>query len=347
MAAEAAGRSLRGIQAVVRIAISVGEPAGIGPDIVIRAAPQLRGFNVVLLADPVMLQARADMLDARFAAQDYDPNGSARGLRIAPMPLARGCVPGRADPRNAAAVLAAIDRGARGCLSGEFDALVTGPVNKAVMRQAGLDFMGHTERLAQLAGAPTPVMLLTCGSGAGRAPLRVALATTHLPLSAVPAALTRERLKAVLAVLLRGLERDLGIAGPRVAVLGLNPHAGEQGELGSEDREVVARAVADFRNRRVAGPLPADTAFTPAVLSEYDAVLAMYHDQGLPVIKYAGFGRAVNVTLGLPFVRCSVDHGTAFDLAGTGRADEGSLVEAVAAAARMARARSVAPPARR
>ena len=341
MAAAAAGRSLRGIQAVVRIAISVGEPAGIGPDIVISAAPQLGDFNAVLLADPDMLRARADMLGARFAARDHDPNESGCGLRIAPMPLERGCVPGRADPRNAAAVLAAIDRGARGCLSGEFDALVTGPVNKAVMRQAGLDFMGHTEHLAQLAGAPTPVMLLTCE--AGRAPLRVALATTHLPLSAVPAAVTRERLTAVLAVLLRGLERDLGIAAPRVAVLGLNPHAGEQGELGSEDREVIARAVAGFGNERVAGPLPADTAFTPAVLAEYDAVLAMYHDQGLPVIKYAGFGRAVNVTLGLPFVRCSVDHGTAFDLAGTGRADAGSLLEAVAAAARMARARRAAP----
>ena len=342
MAAEAAGRSLRGIQAVVRIAISVGEPAGIGPDIVIRAAPQLCGFNAVLLADPGMLRARAGMLDTRFEARDYDPHEIGRGLRIAPVPLVHRCVAGKADPRNAAAVLEAIDRGARGCLNGEFDALVTGPVNKAVMRQAGLDFMGHTEHLARLAGAPTPVMLLTCATGAARPPLRVALATTHLPLSAVPAALTRERLTAVLGVLLSGLERDLGIAGPRVAVLGLNPHAGEQGQLGSEDRDVIARAVADFGNARVAGPLPADTAFTPAVLSEYDAVLAMYHDQGLPVIKYAGFGRAVNVTLGLPFVRCSVDHGTAFDLAGTGRADEGSLLEAVAAAARMARSRKAA-----
>lgn len=343
MAAAAARRSLRGIQAVVRIAISVGEPAGIGPDIVIRAAPRMRGLSVVLLADPELLSDRARLLGLDFQARDW--RGHPRDLSIEPIPLARRCSPGSADPRNAAAVLQAIDRGARGCLSGEFDALVTGPVNKAVLRRAGLDFMGHTEHLARLAGASTPVMLLACEAGSGRAPLRVALATTHLPLSAVPAAITRRRLRAVLTVLLEGLERDLGIAKPRVAVLGLNPHAGEQGELGSEDQDVVARAVTDFGSAQVEGPMPADTAFAPAILSRFDAVLAMYHDQGLPVIKYAGFGRAVNVTLGLPFVRTSVDHGTAFDLAGTGRAGEGSLLEAVAAAARMARRRRSAPPA--
>ncbi|MCY4166191.1 MAG: 4-hydroxythreonine-4-phosphate dehydrogenase PdxA [Gammaproteobacteria bacterium] len=344
MAAAAARRSLRGIQTVVRIAISVGEPAGIGPDIVIRAAPRMRDLSVVLLADPELLSARARLLGLEFQACDSPARPG--GLSLEPIPLARRCSPGSADPRNAAAVLQAIDRGAKGCLNGEFDALVTGPVNKAVLRRAGLDFMGHTEHLARLAGAPAPVMLLACEASPGRAPLRVALATTHLPLSAVPAAITRHRLRAVLAVLLEGLERDLGIARPRVAVLGLNPHAGEQGELGSEDQDVVARAVADFGSARVEGPMAADTAFTPAVLSRFDAVLAMYHDQGLPVIKYAGFGRAVNVTLGLPFVRTSVDHGTAFELAGTGRADEGSLLEAVAAAARMARRRSSAPPAR-
>jgi len=338
-----ARRSLRGIQTVVRIAISVGEPAGIGPDIVIRAAPRMRDLSVVLLADPELLSARARLLGLDFrACGSCERSG---GLSLEPIPLARRCSPGSADPRNAAAVLQAIDRGARGCLNGEFDALVTGPVNKAVLRRAGLDFTGHTEHLARLAGVPTPVMLLACEAGPERAPLRVALATTHLPLSAVPAAITRHHLQAVLAVLLEGLERDLGIAKPRVAVLGLNPHAGEQGELGSEDQDVVARAIADFGSERVEGPMPADTAFTPAVLSRFDAVLAMYHDQGLPVIKHAGFGRAVNVTLGLPFVRTSVDHGTAFELAGTGRADEGSLLEAVAVAARMARRRSSAPSA--
>ena len=326
-----------------RLAISVGEPAGIGPDIVIKAARELSRFNTVLLADPRVLRGRAEMLDRDFPAVSYDPGARARGLSIAPMPLAHLCRAGRADARNAPAVLAALERGVTGCLSGEFDALVTGPVNKAVMRKAGLDFMGHTEYLARLSGAPMPVMLLACETGPGRAPLRVALATTHIPLSAVPGAVTRERLAAVLKVLVRGLKSDFGIGEPRVAVLGLNPHAGEDGELGSEDRDVVARAIAEFGDPAVTGPWPADTAFTRDNLAGQDAVLAMYHDQGLPVVKHAGFGDTVNVTLGLPFVRTSVDHGTAFDLAGTGRAYEGSLVQAVAAAARMVRRRSDHP----
>ena len=321
----------------------MGEPAGIGPDIVIKAAPALHSFNVVLLADPEVLRERASALNLEFSAGPYDPENRAAGLSLAAMPLDQPCSAGRPDPRNAPAVLAAIERGARGCLSGEFGALVTGPVNKAVMRRAGLDFMGHTEYLARLGGAPTPVMLLACESGEESAPLRVALATTHIPLSEVPAAITRERLDAVLTVLSAGLEHDLGIADPRVAVLGLNPHAGENGELGLEDQDVIARAITDFGQPGVTGPWPADTAFTPAFLAGCDAVLAMYHDQGLPVIKHAGFGRAVNLTLGLPFVRTSVDHGTAFDLAGTGRADEGSLIQAVTAAAGMARRRAGYP----
>ncbi len=336
MAAKTTGRSVRGIQEVVRIAVSVGEPAGIGPDIVLKAAPQLRRFNIVLLADPQVLRERAALLGLDFAGRPYRRDDEKAPLSIAPVPLAHRCRPGRPDPRNAPAVLAAIELGARGCISGEFGALVTGPVNKAVMRQAGLDFMGHTEYLAQLSGAPMPVMLLACETPAQRAPLRVALATTHLPLSEVPAAITRQRLAAVLEVLTQGLERDLGIPNPRVAVLGLNPHAGENGELGREDQEIIARAIAEFGHPGVTGPWPADTAFTPAGLAACDAVLAMYHDQGLPVIKHAGFGGAVNLTLGLPFVRSSVDHGTAFDLAGTGRADQGSLIQAVTVAAEMA-----------
>ena len=318
----------------------MGEPAGIGPDIVIKAAPQLRRFNLVLLADPQVLHQRAAMLGLEFCAEPYSREAGKAPLKIAAVPLARPCSPGRPDPANASAVLAAIERGARGCMTGEFSALVTGPVNKAVMARAGLDFMGHTEYLAQLSGTPMPVMLLTCETGEQRVPLRVALATTHLPLSEVPAAVTRERLKAVLTVLTQGLERDLGIAKPRVAVLGLNPHAGEDGQLGREDQDIVARAIAEFGRPGVSGPWPADTAFTPAALSGCDAVLAMYHDQGLPVIKHAGFGGAVNLTLGLPFVRSSVDHGTAFDLAGTGRADQGSLVQAVTAAVEMAQRRA-------
>ena len=326
-----------------RLAVSVGDPAGIGPDIVIKAAPALRRFNTVLLADPQVMRDRAEMLGRDFPADPYDPGNRAPGLSIAPMRLVHPCRAGRADARNAPAVLAAIDRGVHGCLKREFDALVTGPVNKAIMRKAGLDFMGHTEHLAGLSGAPMPVMLLASETGAGRGPLRVALATTHIPLRAVPGAVTRERLAAVLEVLVQGLKSDFGIDRPRVAVLGLNPHAGEDGELGSEDRDVVARAIAGFGDPGVTGPWPADTAFTANNLARQDAVLAMYHDQGLPVIKHAGFGAAVNVTLGLPFVRTSVDHGTAFDLAGSGTADEGSLVQAVAAAACMARRRSGHP----
>ncbi|MYH33177.1 MAG: 4-hydroxythreonine-4-phosphate dehydrogenase PdxA [Gammaproteobacteria bacterium] len=326
-----------------RLAISVGEPAGIGPDIVIKAARELSRFNTVLLADPSVLHERAEMLELDFPADSYLSGNRAPGLSIAPTRLVHSCRAGRADARNAPAVLAALERGVKGCLSGEFDALVTGPVNKAVMRKAGLDFMGHTEYLARLSGAPMPVMLLACETDPGRAPLRVALATTHIPLSAVPGAVTRERLAAVLEVLVQGLKRDFGIGEPRVAVLGLNPHAGEDGELGSEDRDVVARAIAEFGDPGVTGPWPADTAFTRDNLAGQDALLAMYHDQGLPVVKHAGFGATVNVTLGLPFVRTSVDHGTAFDLAGTGKADEGSLVQAVAAAARMVRYRSDHP----
>ena len=323
----------------------MGEPAGIGPDIVIKAARELRRHSIVLLGDSEVLRDRAAMLRAEIPMEPYRPGERSAGLRIESIPLECACAAGRADPRNAPPVLAAIERGAKGCLAGEFDALVTGPVNKAVMRRAGLDFMGHTEYLARLSGAPVPVMLLACKAGPHNTPLRVALATTHIPLRAVPAAVTRERLAAVLAVLARGLQRDYGIARPRIAVLGLNPHAGEGGELGSEDRSVVARAIEEFNRPGVTGPWPADTAFTPAGLAGQDAVLAMYHDQGLPVIKHAGFGSAVNVTLGLPFVRTSVDHGTAFDIAGTGRADEGSLVQAVAAAAQLARRRRAQTPA--
>ena len=320
-----------------RLAVSVGEPAGIGPDIVVKAAPELSRFNIVLLADPQLMLERAELLGREFQVRPYASGEGAPGLRLAPVRLARPCRAGRPDTRNAPAVLAAIDRGVAGCLNGEFDALVTGPVNKAVMRQAGLDFMGHTEYLARASGASTPVMLLACESGDGHEPLRVALATTHIPLSAVPGAITHDRVTAVLDVLVSGLKSDFGISRPRVAVLGLNPHAGEDGELGSEDRDIVAGAITDFGNAGVTGPWPADTAFTPDHLARQDAVLAMYHDQGLPVIKHAGFGRTVNVTLGLPFVRTSVDHGTAFDIVGVGKAGEGSLIQAVVLAERLAR----------
>ena len=234
-------------------------------------------------------------------------------------------LPGRPDPTNARYVLSTIDAAADGCISGHFQAMVTAPVQKSSINDAGIPFKGHTEYLADRAGGAYPVMLLVAGT------LRVALATTHLPLSEVPRHITRESLERTAGVLERGLRESFRLAAPRILVCGLNPHAGEGGHLGREEIEVIAPAVAALRARGLAvtGPVPADTAFTPASLAGADAVLAMYHDQGLPVIKHSGFGQAVNVTLGLPFHRVSVDHGTALDLAGTGRADPGSLFEAI------------------
>ena len=252
-------------------------------------------------------------------------------MPVLPASLTCAAVPGRPDPANARYVLATIDAAAEGCLAGRFSAMVTAPVQKSAINDAGIPFQGHTEYLAAKTGGAQPVMLLVAGT------LRVALATTHLPLAEVPRRLTRESLEATLTVLERGLRASFGISAPRILVCGLNPHAGEGGHLGREEIEVIAPALDTLRANglSIAGPLPADTAFTPASLADADAVLAMYHDQGLPVIKHAGFGRAVNVTLGLAFHRTSVDHGTALDLAGTGRADPGSLFEAIRLAQRL------------
>jgi 4-hydroxythreonine-4-phosphate dehydrogenase len=253
-------------------------------------------------------------------------------LPVHHVPLGRPAQCGRPDPANAAYVLATIREATEGCLAGRWDALTTGPIQKSVIADAGTPFSGHTEFLAELTGAAMPVMLLVAGE------FRVALATTHLPLAAVPAAIDGRLLDRVIAILDRDLRARFGLGRPRILVCGLNPHAGEGGHLGREDEEIIAPAIARARaaGLAVSGPYPADTVFTPRHLEQADAVLAMYHDQGLPVLKYAGFGRAVNVTLGLPIVRTSVDHGTALDLAGTGRADAGSLREAIALAARMA-----------
>jgi 4-hydroxythreonine-4-phosphate dehydrogenase len=247
-------------------------------------------------------------------------------------PLARAARPGRLDIRNAAYVLGLIDAAVEGCTTGVFDAMVTAPVHKALINDAGIDFSGHTEYLAERTGAAQPVMLLAGGG------LRVALATTHLPLTQVSGALTQRRLAAVLQVLNGDLRRRFGLRSPRILVCGLNPHAGESGHLGREEVEVIAPVLRRLRRAgmNLVGPVPADTAFVPAGLRGIDAVLAMYHDQGLPVIKRASFGHAVNVTLGLPIVRTSVDHGTALDIAGRGRADPGSLIEAVSLAIELA-----------
>lgn len=263
---------------------------------------------------------------------DAAPRAQRKGqLAVLPVKLAAPVKPGRLDVRNAPYVLETLRFATQACASGQADALVTGPVQKSVINDAGIPFSGHTEFLAEQTGAPLPVMMLVAGG------LRVALATTHLPLSAVPKAITPENLTQVLEILHHDLKTKFGIQKPRILVAGLNPHAGESGHLGHEDDAIIAPVLKRLRRRMtLTGPLPADTLFTPKYLKDADAVLAMYHDQGLPVLKYAGFGEAVNITLGLPILRTSVDHGTALELAGTGQADAGSLRAAVKLALQLA-----------
>jgi 4-hydroxythreonine-4-phosphate dehydrogenase len=295
------------------IALTSGEPAGIGPELCVRLAREPLRAKLVAIGERALL---------------------AGCPHIEHVPLARPAVPGRLDAANGPYVLAVLDRAVRGCLDGEFDAMVTAPVHKSVINDAGISFTGHTEYLAERAKAGHVVMMLVGGG------LRIALATTHLALAEVPKAITRDNLLLTLRVLDRDLRRRFRLARPRILVAGLNPHSGESGHLGREDIEVIAPAIAAAAAEGIAasGPLPADTLFVPQRLKDADAVLAMYHDQGLPVLKYASFGRGVNVTLGLPFVRTSVDHGTALDLAGKGKADPGSLIEAVALAIELASA---------
>jgi 4-hydroxythreonine-4-phosphate dehydrogenase len=294
----------------------------------------------VCLADRQLLEGRARRLDLAVTLHDYArgdaPAASPAGtLAVAHHALIAASEPGTPEPANAPYVLALLDRAIDGAVAGEFDAVVTAPVHKGVINDGGIPFSGHTEYLARRSGAARPVMLLTSGE------LRVALATTHVPLREVSAAITVESLCEVASILARELETRFAIREPRIAVCGLNPHAGEGGYLGDEELRVIGPAVERLRAAgiRVFGPLPADTVFVPQVLARYDAVLAMYHDQGLPVVKHAGFERTVNVTLGLPLIRTSPDHGTAFDLAGTGRADVGSLSAALQLAIRLATSR--------
>jgi 4-hydroxythreonine-4-phosphate dehydrogenase len=281
---------------------------------------------LIVVGNRALLQERAHLLGLNLTLAAYEPDGSPRAgaLRVLDVPLAVPCIAGRLDPANARHVLAMLDRAIDGARRGEFAAIVTAPVQKSVINDAGVPFTGHTEYLAERTQAAHPVMLLAADS------LRVALATTHLPLRAVSDAITPALLNTTLRIVHADVQRLWGISRPRIAVCGLNPHAGESGHLGTEDRDVIAPAVERARaeGMLVDGPLPADTVFVPRHLSNYDVVLAMYHDQGLPVLKHSGFGNAVNVTLGLPIVRTSVDHGTALDLAGTGRADAGSLLAA-------------------
>lgn len=314
-----------------RIVVTAGEPAGIGPDLCLALARQPFDCALTVLADRALLAERAAMLGVAVtlidtpAAADPDARSAPGTLNVLHIPAANNVVAGRLDVANSSYVLAMLDAAINGVRGARFDAMVTAPVQKSIINEAGVPFSGHTEYLAQHTGAPRPVMMLIAGK------LRVALATTHLPLRAVADAITPELLDQTIAIVDRDLRARFGFARPRIAVCGLNPHAGEAGHLGSEEIRVIAPALQRARAAGVdaIGPLPADTAFVPRNLAHYDAVLAMYHDQGLPVLKHAGFGHGVNVTLGLPLLRTSVDHGTALDLAGTGHADAGSLIAAV------------------
>jgi 4-hydroxythreonine-4-phosphate dehydrogenase len=323
-----------------RIAITSGEPAGIGPDIVLAAAQQPWEAELVALADPHLLEQRAAALGLELVLEPVELDGAPRRhqpgtLKVLPVSLGQPCQPGQLNTANAAYVLQTLQRAVDGCMQGRFSAMVTAPVQKSVINDAGIPFSGHTEFLAEATNTDRVVMMLATRE------LRVALATTHLPLAAVPAAITKELLLATLQILDRDLKTKFGLDAPRIAVLGLNPHAGEGGHLGREELDIIIPALEELRaaGMDLLGPLPADTAFNPKVLERVDAVFAMYHDQGLPVLKYSGFGNAINITLGLPIIRTSVDHGTALDLAGSGSADPGSLGRALDVAIDMARLR--------
>jgi 4-hydroxythreonine-4-phosphate dehydrogenase len=320
--------------AVPKIAVTIGEPAGIGPDLCVRLAERRWPARLVAFGDIELLRERARRLRAGVRFVPYAKGGNATPLAFEVMhfPLAAPVVPGRLDPANAKSVLATLEAALAGCVARDFSAMVTAPVQKSVINDAGVPFTGHTEFLAQRTRSSVVMMLV------GAAPwgsLRVALATTHIPLGAVPAALTRDVLARTLRVTLSELRAKFGIARPRIGVCGLNPHAGESGYLGREEIDVIEPVIAAMKGEGadIAGPLPADTVFVPDKARQFDCIVAMYHDQGLPVLKHASFGHGVNVTLGLPIVRTSVDHGTALDLAMDGqaaaKADPGSLFAAV------------------
>jgi 4-hydroxythreonine-4-phosphate dehydrogenase len=324
----------------LRIAITPGEPAGIGPDLMVTLAQHGNQHELVAIADPDLLQQRARQLGIPLQIRTFDPAAPPQALSfgelcVAPVQLAAPCVPGTLSIANARYVLDTLDSATDLCQQGLTDALVTGPVHKSNINEAGIAFSGHTEYLAGRTDTRKVVMMLATND------LRVALVTTHLPLAEVPAAITRENVLETAQVLDEALRQNFALANPRILVCGLNPHAGEAGHLGREEIDIIEPALRELRQRniQVLGPFPADTVFTPKVLASGDVVLAMYHDQGLPVLKAKGFGKAVNITLGLPIIRTSVDHGTALDLAATGKANISSLEAAVRTAASMARAR--------
>jgi 4-hydroxythreonine-4-phosphate dehydrogenase len=318
------------------LALTAGEPAGIGPDLIVQIAQQTWPVPLIAIADPDLLQQRAQQLNLplqllTWADSDRSPANSGQ-IYLHPVTSPTPTTPGQLDPTHASYILATLRQAATGCLTGEYAAMVTAPVHKGNINDAGIAFSGHTEYLAEITGG-TPIMMLACPG------LRVALVTTHLPLSQVPAAITTTRLERTIRILEQELRTRFGIERPNILVAGLNPHAGEQGHLGREDLDIIAPTLDTLRQEglRLSPPLPADTLFTPKSLAQADAVLAMYHDQGLPVLKHKGFGAAVNITLGLPIIRTSVDHGTALTLAGSGQADTSSLEAAIHQAITLAR----------
>ena len=320
---------------LARLALTPGEPAGIGPELSIQYAQLPHDFQLIALADPALLEQRARQLKLPVKLIEYqnqsEPSGSGR-IYYQSTKLIKPSACGLLNPANAAYVLKTLDEAVTGCLNGRFDALVTGPVHKGIINESGIPFTGHTEYLADKTSTEKVVMMLATEE------MRVALATTHLPLKAVAQAITRDSLTQVLKILNHDMQTRFGISKPHILVCGLNPHAGEGGHLGTEELDTIIPVLQQLNDQgmNLTGPLPADTLFARKNLQQADAVLAMYHDQGLPVLKYQGFGRAVNITLGLPIIRTSVDHGTALELAGTGQADTGSLHYAIQVALQMA-----------
>ena len=313
-----------------RIAITPGEPAGIGPDLCVQLAQRAHEAQLVAVCDPVLLQNRAERLQLPLCIETFEPNDLPKSqqvgtLSVLPVSLNTPSEPGTLNPKNADYVLACLSRAVEGCLQNTFSAMVTGPVHKGIINEAGRDFTGHTEFLAECCRAKRPVMMLQTEG------LRVALVTTHLPLREVADAITPQVLEEVIEILHHDLRNYMGIEQPAIYVCGLNPHAGEGGHLGSEELQIIEPVLNKLRQRgmQLIGPLPADTMFTQPNIQTADVFLAMYHDQGLPVLKHLGFGEAVNVTLGLPIIRTSVDHGTALDLAGTGKTSVSSFEKAL------------------
>jgi 4-hydroxythreonine-4-phosphate dehydrogenase len=319
------------------IALTVGEPAGIGPDLCVLLAQAPRDISLVLIADPTLLHERAKLLHRPLDLAPWKDRASAApGLHVLPLATACAVTPGRLDHANAPYVIHTLERAVDGCRQGEFDALVTGPVHKGLLNDSGIAFTGHTEFLAARCGMRQTVMMLACPD------LRVALATTHLPLAEVGRRITPDLLTEVLTIIHTELQCKFGTPDPVILVCGLNPHAGESGHLGREEIDVIQPVLEALRanGMRLLGPVPADSAFIPSRLEDVDVVLAMYHDQGLAVVKHHDFAHAINITLGLPFVRTSVDHGTALELAGSGRADPTSLIAAIDMAVKLSSSRT-------